>query len=250
MGRDNLRHWGGWLLTISFEIAATLMALQQAWYVVAALALAGIGTLAIAYAPDLSGKSKMISLAGMIFFGLGFVGCAAWYFWPSSSSPIVWTFGDGPHPVLGMRGGGDARPLISRLQITGTNSSDSPLMGIDGYVRSNVTNREYPLYFQSNGRFIRTIDTNGVPPHTDFMIIAPFADDPEKFEALQIPATKFMAEFGDLTLSIHWDGGQYTHHFPRAELEGAIDNFERSLRVPIASEITPNTSSFPPKPRP
>jgi hypothetical protein len=26
---------------------------------------------------------KMLPLIGMAFFGLGFIGCAAWYFWPS-----------------------------------------------------------------------------------------------------------------------------------------------------------------------
>jgi hypothetical protein len=39
-------------------------------------------------------KKRMIPLVGMIFFGIGFVGCAGWYFWPArnASGPIAALF--------------------------------------------------------------------------------------------------------------------------------------------------------------
>jgi len=35
--------------------------------------------------PQPKRKPKMIALAGMIIFGLGFLGCAAWFFWPAQT---------------------------------------------------------------------------------------------------------------------------------------------------------------------
>jgi hypothetical protein len=31
-------------------------------------------------------KKRMLPLIGMIVFGIGFIGCAAWYFWPANAS--------------------------------------------------------------------------------------------------------------------------------------------------------------------
>jgi len=38
-------------------------------------------------APKADRRRKMIALVGMIVFGCGFIGSAAWYFWPSKFSP-------------------------------------------------------------------------------------------------------------------------------------------------------------------
>jgi hypothetical protein len=48
-------------------------------------------------------ECRMIPLVGMIVFGLSFVGCAAWYFWPASQTTVVptQTTASGPVPVLG-----------------------------------------------------------------------------------------------------------------------------------------------------
>jgi hypothetical protein len=34
-------------------------------------------------------KKRMIPLVGMILFGIGFIGCASWYFWPTSETALV-----------------------------------------------------------------------------------------------------------------------------------------------------------------
>jgi hypothetical protein len=70
-----------------------------------------------------------------------------WYFLDRANGPVIWTFGDGPHPIFGMRGGGSERPFISTLQITGNNRSDEPVSNIDGFLRSNITNKKLPLFF-------------------------------------------------------------------------------------------------------
>jgi hypothetical protein len=155
-----------------------------------------------------------------------------WYFLDRANGPIIWTFGDGPHPIFGMRGGSSERPFISTLQITGNNRTDEPVSNIDGFLRSNITNKTLPLFFQINGKYVRTIDTNGVPPHADFMIIVPFTDDQAKFETIAIPSDQFLSEYGDLTLSVMFDGrgSPYVRNFPRQELARVIDEFEKSLR--------------------
>jgi hypothetical protein len=52
MDKEALRHRGAWLLTVAFEVGATLMAIQAAWIVVALLGLAGVIILAAGYWPQ------------------------------------------------------------------------------------------------------------------------------------------------------------------------------------------------------
>jgi hypothetical protein len=133
-------------------------------------------------------------------------GVWGWFLFDHANGPIIWMIGDGPHPIFGMRGGGSEHPFISKLQISGNNRSDEPVSNVDGFLRSNITNKKLPLFFQINGKYVRTIDTNGVPPHADFMIVVPFTDDQAKFETITIPSDQFLSEYGDLTLSVTFDG--------------------------------------------
>jgi hypothetical protein len=167
-------------------------------------------------------------------------GAWGWVLFDRAKGPIIWTFGDGPHPIFGMRGGGAERPLISTFQLTGNNRSDEPISNIDGFLRSNITNKKLPLFFQINGKYVRTIDTNGVPPHADFMIVVPFTDDQAKFETITIPSDQFLSEYGNLTLSVTFEGrgSPYIRNFPRGELAGVIDEFEKSLRESILQKPT------------
>lgn len=155
-----------------------------------------------------------------------------WYLFDRAQGPIVWTYGDGPHPIFAMRGGGTERPLITAFQITGHNRSSGPV-NVNGNLRSNITNESLPLFFRVDGAFVRTDQTNGVPAHADFMIIVPFTDNPTLYDTLLMSTADFLARFGDLTLTVTMDGRRspYTRRFTPAELEKTIDDFEKSLRT-------------------
>jgi hypothetical protein len=160
------------------------------------------------------------------------LGAWGWFLFDRAKGPIIWTFGDGPHPIFAMRGGGSERPLISALQLAGTNRSDNPISNIDGYLRSNITNKKLDLFFHIDGKYIKTIDTNGIPPHADFVIFSPFTEDKTKLETISMPTDKFLAEFGDMTLSLTFDGNvkPYIRNFSYTELSSVIAGFEKSIR--------------------
>jgi len=66
-----------------------------------AIMIFAIGYIAILHVPAFRSLSreKMIALAGMIFFGIGFVGCTIYYFWPKELTTAV-TSSTFPSPRL------------------------------------------------------------------------------------------------------------------------------------------------------
>jgi hypothetical protein len=167
-------------------------------------------------------------------------GVWGWFLFDHAKGPIIWMFGDGPHPIFGMRGGGSERPFISMLQISGNNRSDEPVSNVDGFLRSNITNKKLPLFFQINGKYVRTIDTNGVPPHADFMIVVPFTDNQAKFGNNYNPvrSISFRIWRPNFIAHVRRKRSPYVRNFPREELAGVIDEFEKSLRESILQKPT------------
>ncbi|MCE9650249.1 MAG: hypothetical protein K8R18_11570 [Parvibaculum sp.] len=181
-------------------------------------------------------------LVAVVITGLFFSAAVGTYLWNFSRGPIIWTFGDGPHPIFGMQGGGGGLPLIWQLQFTGTNRSDEPIARIDGYVRSNLTNKQIPLYFQIKGQFVKTSETFGIPPRTDFVLIAPIAGhSPDTARKEAIRSDQFLSEYGDITLAVTFDGrgSPFVRHFKRDELARFFDEFTNSLQPLPQPAIVP-----------
>jgi len=169
-----------------------------------------------------------------------FIALGAWtyYLYDRAQGPITWLMGRPEYPIFSMRGGGDARPLITAFQFSGLNRYDVPIGRVTGKLQSNITKKEHSLYFRVNGTLVRVEETHGIPGLIQFMIIAPIADDPAKFDTLQMPADEFLSQFGDVTLSLTYDGHSFERRFRREELAKVIDGFERNLRRDVSPTIT------------
>jgi hypothetical protein len=75
------------------------------------LALAAVIALRGERAAEREGaKKRMVPLIGMIFFGIGFIGCTAWYFWPGNPSLV------GPQKLSSLNPNRPRTNLIVKLQ--------------------------------------------------------------------------------------------------------------------------------------
>lgn len=125
-----------------------------------------------------------------------------WNRFDFARGPIIWTFGDGPHPVFDMRGDGDGRTLISRLQFTGRNRSDYQITNVDGFAIANKTYRKLPIYFFANGSYVKTVGTNGIPSNSDSMIIVPISSNKDDFDKSFYEYKKAISDLGGITLYV------------------------------------------------
>ena len=67
---------------------------DQSWIGTATMVIAGVSLFALGTYYVASLHDKTIPLVGMIVFGMGFLGCAGWYFWPTNAKKglIEWAF--------------------------------------------------------------------------------------------------------------------------------------------------------------
>jgi hypothetical protein len=70
-----LRKWSIFLIALALALACFLRAVFLAWR-------------DEEEAPKHERRQKMIALVGMIIFGLGFLGCAEWFFWPQAPQKL------------------------------------------------------------------------------------------------------------------------------------------------------------------
>jgi hypothetical protein len=167
------------------------------------------------------------------------VGFWAYYFYDRSQGPVTWHMGRPEYPIFSMRGGGEgARPLITAFQFSGTNRYDEPIRKVSGKLLSNITGKEYQLYFRVNGKFIKVEETRGIPSLMTFLIIAPITEDQAQFDSLLLPANQFLSQFGDVTLTVNLDDHSSVRRFRQDELTKVIEDFERSLRRSPEPTIT------------
>lgn len=153
---------------------------------------------------------------------------------PEKLGPITWTYGDGPHPIFSMRGNYPDRPLLASMQFTGRNNSDEMVTDIDGFVKSEASGQTFPLYFFIQGKYVLAKDIAGIPPHTDFMLVAPLTHDTQKFDQYILPEEKFLNDFPPLTLHVALKGqNPYTKHFSAADLQKPIDDFDAFIREAV-----------------
>lgn len=226
---DSLRSlgvWGNWVVT-SFPWISLLIFL--------------VGMAFIVFGRKWPIKEASVTITpfyAAIFLTIFALGAWGWFYLDWRRGPIIWTFGDGPHPIFGMQGGNGGPPLIWQLQFTGTNRSNGPIENIDGFVRSNLTNKQIPLYFQIGGKFVQTTHTLGIPAHADFMLIAPITGNtPDDARRNEMRADKFLAEYGDITVMIKFSGrgSPFVRHFTKEELSKPLDEFAKSLLEPPPS---------------
>jgi len=162
-----------------------------------------------------------------------------------STGRIVWNFEQtarGAGWFLTLQRTNDQEIRFINFGAHGKNTSTDPITQFSGYVRSDLTNAQLPIYLlaQNAGAtaalacfanpWIPTLpeDTFGIPPLADFDITT-F----DKFFIVSgkdgIPISSFLNNFGAFTVVLEYDGMTFQRHFSIEEIKRQIDLFERSL---------------------
>lgn len=217
------------------------------------IGLAIAAVIAIAWAVGWHRRQRAKGERGMqpiylIVFGLGgaalclviAVGGYIWQQWDIHTAVITWNFEDTKNPyfILGMSKSGTNESLIISFQAQGMNNSDDPIKNVNGYIRSDVTNAQYAIWFVIEGQPVAPDDTYGIPPHAQFQITSnPTFSSSDAKQNSGIPASKFLIEFAKFTFVFNYDGMIYSRHFISDEIKRQIQHFE--------DQITPSNSTTP-----
>jgi hypothetical protein len=90
-------------------------------------------------APKADRRRKMIALVGMIVFGCGFIGCSAWYFWPSKTSQEAQDKATFPEIPYIMSGGKNEKPI-------------RVVAGVANYSKTRMHNVHYTFIAKTIGK--------------------------------------------------------------------------------------------------
>jgi len=201
------------------------------------------------------GSRKMIS----IFIGLAIVGALAlgiaigglitnrytqFVGAAPSTGRVVWNFdqtASGQGYFLNMTRLGTDEIRVAGFQAHGKNTSNDPISQFKGYIRSDLTNEELPIYLvaQANEESksaplpfpmpvpIPTLpdETYGIPALADFDITT---FNKPIFESGKdgTPLSKFLSDFPAFTLVLEYDGTKIERHFSNLEIKKQIELFE------------------------
>jgi hypothetical protein len=246
------------------SLAFLIIAVAVKWKRVEAL-FAAVGGLA-------KSKTKLISwsLLGFVAiasaFALGtFVGRRE-SLSPAAIGNIVWDFeqtANGSGYFLSMTRLGNQEMRVLGFQAHGKNISNKATEHLTGYVRSEVTNVQLPIYLLAQAQedpkpnvcyaqtWVPTVpqETFGLPPFADFQL-ATFSKPVAIMESDGSPISKFMNDFVPFTIVLEYDGTRYERRFSKEEVQRQVSTFERSLNPQSSPHVTGKLDAKPPPPFP
>ncbi len=156
----------------------------------------------------------------------------------TNTGRIVWNFDQaarGDAYFLNMNRLNDQEIRIIGFGAHGRNNSRDPISEFSGFMRSDLTNAQLPIYLleQENdtpGRpnfmpplVVPTLpqETFGIPPLADFDIVThnkPYIESGKDGVTIQ----KFLNEFGSFTVVLKYDGTAIERHFSTEEIKKQI----------------------------
>ena len=145
---------------------------------------------------------------------------------------IVWGFEENlDYNILGMsqRHGTNTHEevMIHSFQAQGTNIAATPIMKINSYIRSDITNEQIPVYINVRGTRYFPDDTYGIPPVCEFgLASAEFYNANEDPSNQGTPASTFVKSFGPFTFIFEYDGKTYQKSFDLEWINRVIKNME------------------------
>lgn len=185
---------------------------------------------------------------------------------------IAWSFDDaskGLNYFLGFHRQNQEEVRISGFNAQGRNTTADPITELTGYVRSNVTNEEWPIYVgaqdpsRPDDPFSRNIptllkETYGIPGFSEFVITT---FNKSMFDGGKdgMTLSKFLRDFSSFTLVLEYDGNTYRRLFTEQDIKKQLELFERQtdpsknnapriVRRPNATPPIEPTFLFPPPP--
>ncbi|WP_152540034.1 hypothetical protein [Afipia sp. P52-10] len=170
--------------------------------------------------------------------GLLIIGSILWFAWPhlpavrrrngstrikpEQDGPIQWTWDF----ILAARWV-DPGIQIYGFQAIGQNTSNEFISGIGGFVRSDITGRQFPILVRDRNELVPTADY-GIPAKHQFHLGANFVDTGG------FTPTRFLQDFGRLTFSFEYNGKTYKRHFTHDEIASEIRRAEDFLRPKVS----------------
>jgi hypothetical protein len=143
---------------------------------------------------------------------------------------ISWRFLSPGNYFIAARGRGHYVDYFG-VQASGRNESDEIITDFSGFIRSEVTGREYPITV-SDGRG-NLIDPKGygIPARHGFHFQVRFNGDQP------MNMNEFLRDFRRMTIALRYNGTQYKRTIMPEELEREVDRAERELRrkPPVSS---------------
>ncbi len=143
------------------------------------------------------------------------------------------------------------------FQAHGKNNKIDPIIELSGYVRSDVTNISLPLYLLAQDADETKIsacipriptlpqETFGIPGFADFDVATydKFFADPQSDG---MPVARFMSQYVPFTISLKYDGAQFTRHYSKEEVQRQIDVFEKATSLQSTPRVIRRTTASKP----
>lgn len=193
------------------------------------------------------------TLAGAVLSGLG-----AWVYLryrevvkqtaeppADKTGDITWSFDTDPGVhFLAMVGGQGQEPWVDSFQAHGRNNLDEPISRVSGFVRSDVTNAQFPIRFVIGGQRVPPEDTSGIPRKAEFVIASdPFPSSDRRRRDTGLTASRFLVEFATFTFVFEYDGKKFVRHFTNEEIWNQVAAFQRASQTSVPSVIPKKPTS-------
>ena len=178
----------------------------------------------------------------------------------SDSDRVAWNMEQtvrGGGYFLNMTKTNDQEIRVLGFQAHGKNNSNGPISQFSGYMRSDLTNAQRPIYILA-----QDIDESKIPvcvpriptlPQETFGIPAFAEFDIATYEKLffepgkdGVPVSKFINNFAPFTLVLEYDGTRVVRRFSREEVNKQIEIFEKSLSLQSIPRVLRKADATPP----
>lgn len=194
-----------------------------------------------------------IGLCGALGLGIAIGGLLIR--WPAAvagapaTGRITWSFDQpGDNYFLAMSRLNDQEIRVAGFQAHGKNTSPDPITEFSGYIRSDLTNAERPIYLQAQDQtdinrppFMVPVmvptspdQTYGIPGLADFDIATfekPFIETGVDGE----PVSQFLRDFGPFTLVLKYDGKTIERHFTSDQIKAQVALLDKQSGAHLAN---------------
>jgi hypothetical protein len=141
-------------------------------------------------------------------------------------SELDWNFERDGQPFIGISAGSEQQLKIHNFQPRGWNRTGNPISHIDGYVRSDRTNKKYPIRVNDgHGNMIGPDLIDAIPANCIIDLAAAFSDDDKP-----ITLRKFLDEMVPFTFFFQFDGKEIRHTFALDQIEPRLRSYEQQIR--------------------
>jgi hypothetical protein len=140
---------------------------------------------------------------------------------PDDAGPISWF----PGQYIFGASGGENGIRIQSFQAAGQNNSDEFIRPLSGYLRSEITGKQFPLFVNDKSDLVAP-DGYGIPARQQFNVGARLVEP----NSAGMSGAEFIREFSRMTFVFNYGNHNYTKRFTPDEIESEVHRMEKDLR--------------------